>query len=188
MLATNGKVFTLEAAKLPGGRGFGDPIRLMIDLEEHAEIVEAFPYRPGLKLLMVTTDGRGFVAPADDVVANTRKGRQVLNVDMPVEALLATPAEGDHVAIIGQNRKLICFPLSEVAEMSRGKGVRLQRYKDGGVSDIRVFKLAEGLTWDDSAGRNFNRNKDELTEWLGDRAAAGRPVPKGFPRSGKFSG
>ncbi len=188
VLATNGKVFTLEAAKLPGGRGFGDPIRLMIDLEEHAEIVEAFPYRPGLKLLMVTTDGRGFVAPADDVVANTRKGRQVLNVDMPVEALLATPAEGDHVAIIGQNRKLICFPLSEVAEMSRGKGVRLQRYKDGGVSDAKTFKLADGLTWRDTSGRTWTVAQSELLEWLGHRGEAGRLPPKGFPKNNKFGG
>jgi topoisomerase-4 subunit A len=188
VLATNGKVFTLEAAKLPGGRGFGDPIRLMIDLEEHAEIVEAFPYRPGLKLLMVTTDGRGFVAPADDVVANTRKGRQVLNVDMPVEALLATPAEGDHVAIIGQNRKLNCFPLSEVAEMSRGKGVRLQRYKDGGVSDAKTFKLADGLTWRDTSGRTWTVAQGELMEWLGHRGEAGRLPPKGFPKNNKFGG
>ncbi len=188
VLASNGKVFTLEAAKLPGGRGFGDPIRLMIELEEHAEIVAAFPYRPGLKLLMVTTDGRGFVAPTDDIVANTRKGRQVLNVDMPVEALLATPAEGDHVAIIGQNRKLVCFPLSEVAEMGRGKGVRLQRYKDGGVSDAKVFKLADGLTWRDTSGRTWTVAQGELMEWLGHRGEAGRLPPKGFPKNNKFGG
>lgn len=188
VLATNGKVFTLEAAKLPGGRGFGDPIRLMIELEEHAEIIAAFPYRPGLKLLMVTTDGRGFVAPTDDIVANTRKGRQVLNVDLPVEALLATPAEGDHVAIIGQNRKLICFPLSEVAEMSRGKGVRLQRYKDGGVSDARVFTLGDGLTWRDTSNRTWTVAQGELLEWLGHRGEAGRLPPKGFPKNNRFGG
>ncbi|RYE76325.1 MAG: DNA topoisomerase IV subunit A, partial [Hyphomicrobiales bacterium] len=128
VMATNGKVFTLEASKLPGGRGFGDPIRLMIELEESAEIVAAFPYRAGLKLLVASAEGRGFVVPTDDVVANTRKGKQVLNIEAPVEAMLVVPAEGDHVAIIGQNRKLLCFPLSEVAEMGRGKGVRLQRY------------------------------------------------------------
>jgi topoisomerase-4 subunit A len=107
---------------------------------------------------------------------------------MPDETKLVVPVKGDHVAVVGENRKMLVFPLAQIPEMTRGKGVRLQRYKDGGVADIRVFKLAEGLTWDDSAGRNFNRNKDELAEWLGDRAAAGRPVPKGFPRSGKFSG
>lgn len=188
VLASNGKVFTLEASKLPGGRGFGDPIRLMIELEEAADIVSAFPYRPGLKLLMVTTDGRGFVAPSDDVVANTRKGRQVLNVSEPVKALLAVPAEGDHVAIIGENRKLLCFPLSEVAEMGRGKGVRLQRYKDGGVSDAKTFKLAEGLTWLDTSNRTWTVGAAELIEWLGHRAESGRLPPKGFAKNNRFGG
>lgn len=188
VMATNGKIFTLEASKLPGGRGFGDPVRLMIDLEESAEIVAAFPYKAGLKLLVASTEGRGFVVATDDVVANTRKGKQVLNVDMPVEAMLVTPAEGDHVAIIGQNRKLLCFPLSEVAEMSRGKGVKLQRYKDGGLSDAKVFKLAEGLTWLDSSGRTWTVAQAELTEWLGHRAEAGRLPPKGFPKNNKFGG
>lgn len=187
-MATNGKIFTLEASKLPGGRGFGDPIRLMIELEESADIVAAFPYRAGLKLLVATTEGRGFVVPSDDVVANTRKGRQVLNVDMPAEAMLVVPAEGDHVAIIGQNRKLLCFPLSEVAEMSRGKGVRLQRYKDGGLSDAKVFKLEDGLTWLDSSNRTWTVAQAELTEWLGHRAEAGRLPPKGFPKTNKFGG
>jgi topoisomerase IV subunit A len=188
VLASNGKVFTLDAAKLPGGRGFGDPIRLMIELEEHAGIVSAFPYRPGLKLLMVTTDGRGFVAPTDDIVANTRKGRQVLNVEMPVEALLAAPAEGDHVAVIGENRKLVCFPLAEVAEMARGKGVRLQRYKDGGLSDAKVFTLADGLTWRDTSGRTWTVAQSELTEWIGHRGEAGRLPPKSFPKNNRFGG
>jgi topoisomerase-4 subunit A len=189
VLASNGKVFTLDAAKLPGGRGFGDPIRLMIELEEHAGIVSAFPYRPGLKLLMVTTDGRGFVAPTDDIVANTRKGRQVLNVEMPVEALLAAPAEGDHVAVIGENRKLVCFPLAEVAEMARGKGVRLQRYKDGGqVSDAKVFVLAEGLTWRDTSGRTWTVAQKDLFGFVGHRGEAGRAPPTGFPKNNKFGG
>jgi topoisomerase-4 subunit A len=188
VMATNGKIFTLEASKLPGGRGFGDPVRLMIDLEESAEIVAAFPYKAGLKLLVASTEGRGFVVATDDVVANTRKGKQVLNVDMPIEAMLVTPAEGDHVAIIGQNRKLLCFPLSEVAEMSRGKGVKLQRYKDGGLSDAKVFKLAEGLTWLDSSGRTWTVAQAELTEWLGHRAEAGRLPPKGFPKNNRFGG
>jgi topoisomerase-4 subunit A len=188
VLASNGKVFTLDAAKLPGGRGFGDPIRLMIELEEHAGIIAAFPYRPGLKLLMATTDGRGFVAPTDDIVANTRKGRQVLNVGMPVEALLAAPAEGDHVAVIGENRKLVCFPLSEVQEMARGKGVRLQRYKDGGLSDAKVFTLADGLTWRDTSGRTWTVAQAELAEWIGHRGEAGRLPPKGFPKNNKFGG
>ncbi len=188
VLASNGKVFTLDASKLPGGRGFGDPIRLMIELEETAEIVSAFPYKPGSKLLMVTSEGRGFVAPADDVVANTRKGRQVLNVDGAHVAMLAVPADGDHVAIIGENRKLLCFPISEVAEMGRGKGVRLQRYKDGGLSDARTFNLADGLTWLDTSGRTWTVTQADLMEWLGHRAEAGRLPPKGFPKSNTFGG
>lgn len=188
VLASNGKVFTLDASKLPGGRGFGDPIRLMIELEEAAEIVSAFAYKPGSKLLMVTSEGRGFVAPADDVVANTRKGRQVLNVDGKAVAVLAVPAEGDHVAIIGENRKLLCFPISEVAEMGRGKGVRLQRYKDGGLSDARTFNLADGLTWLDTSGRTWTVTQADLLEWLGHRAEAGRLPPKGFPKSNTFGG
>lgn len=188
VMATNGKVFTLEASKLPGGRGFGDPIRLMIELEESADIVAAFPYKAGLKLLVATTEGRGFVVPTDDAVANTRKGKQVLNVQAPVEAMLAVPAEGDHVAIIGQNRKLLCFPISEVAEMGRGKGVRLQRYKDGGLSDAKVFKLEDGLTWLDTSGRTWTVAQAELLEWLGHRAEAGRLPPKGFPKNNKFGG
>jgi topoisomerase-4 subunit A len=188
VLASNGKVFTLDASKLPGGRGFGDPIRLMIELEETAEIVSAFPYKPGSKLLMVTSEGRGFVAPADDVVANTRKGRQVLNVDGAHVAVLAAPADGDHVAIIGENRKLLCFPISEVAEMGRGKGVRLQRYKDGGLSDARTFNLADGLTWLDTSGRTWTVTQADLLEWLGHRAEAGRLPPKGFPKSNTFGG
>jgi len=188
VLASNGKVFTLDASKLPGGRGFGDPLRLMIELEETAEIVSAFPYRPGTKLLMATSEGRGFVAPADDVVANTRKGRQVLNVDGTTVAMLAVPADGDHVAIIGQNRKLLCFPISEVAEMGRGKGVRLQRYKDGGLSDAKTFNLADGLTWLDTSGRTWTVTQADLLEWLGHRAEAGRLPPKGFPKSNTFGG
>ena len=188
VLASNGKVFTLDASKLPGGRGFGDPIRLMIELEEAAEIVSAFPYKPGTKLLMVSSEGRGFVAPADDVVANTRKGRQVLNVDGTHVAVLAVPADGDHVAIIGENRKLLCFPISEVAEMGRGKGVRLQRYKDGGLSDARTFNLADGLTWLDTSGRTWTVTQADLLEWLGHRAEAGRLPPKGFPKSNTFGG
>ncbi|WP_089176022.1 DNA topoisomerase IV subunit A [Bosea sp. AS-1] len=188
VLASNGKIFTLDASKLPGGRGFGDPIRLMIELEETAEIVSAFAYRPGTKLLMVTSEGRGFVAPADDVVANTRKGRQVLNVDGKTVAMLAVPADGDHVAIIGQNRKLLCFPISEVAEMGRGKGVRLQRYKDGGLSDAKTFKLEDGLTWLDTSGRTWTVPQSDLLEWLGHRAEAGRLPPKGFPKSNTFGG
>ncbi|HSX76434.1 MAG TPA: DNA gyrase C-terminal beta-propeller domain-containing protein, partial [Shinella sp.] len=166
----------------------GEPVRIMVDIEEGQDIVDLFVYRPGKTRIIASSAGYGFVVPEDDLVANTRKGKQVMNVGMPDEAKLVVPVRGDHVAVVGENRKMLVFPLAQLPEMSRGKGVRLQRYKDGGVSDLRCFAIADGLTWDDSAGRNFVRSKDELAEWLADRASAGRPVPKGFPRSGKFSG
>ena len=124
--------------------------------------------------------------PEDEVVAMTRKGKQVLNVTEPDEARVCVPADGDHVATIGENRKMLVFPLDEVNEMTRGKGVILQRFKDGGLSDVRVFKKAEGLTWLDSAGRTFTLSWSELREWVGERAQAGRVAPKGFPRSNSF--
>lgn len=186
VVATNGRFFTLEASKLPGGRGFGDPIRLMVDLEEGEDFISAFPYRAGTKLLVIGSDSRGFVVPTDDIVANTRKGKQILNLDAPAKAVVCAEAEGDHVAIIGENRKLLIFPIKQVPEMTRGKGVRLQRYKDGGVSDAKVFKLKEGLTWKDTSGRTWTVAKEDLRDWIGDRTEAGRLPPKGFPKSNKF--
>ncbi len=186
ILSSNGKVFTLDASRLPGGRGFGDPVRLMVDLDDGAEIVTAFPYKAGVKLLLASTDGRGFVAQADDVVANTRKGRQVLNVDAGQSALLCIEVAGDHVATIGQNRKLLAFPLDQMPEMGRGKGVRLQKFKDGGLSDAKTFALADGLTWLDTSGRTWTVGPEELKDWLGNRAEAGRLPPKGFPKNNRF--
>jgi topoisomerase-4 subunit A len=186
VVATNGRFFTLDASKLPGGRGFGDPIRLMVDLEEGADFIAAFPYKAGSKLLVVGSDGRGFVAPTDDITANTRKGKQILNLDAPAQAVVCTEGEGDHVAIIGENRKLLIFPVKQVPEMTRGKGVRLQRYKDGGVSDAKVFKLKEGLTWKDTASRTWTVAKEDLRDWIANRAEAGRLPPKGFPKSNRF--
>jgi topoisomerase-4 subunit A len=188
VMTTDGKVYTLEASKLPGGRGFGDPIRLMADIDPGAEIVDVWAYRPGTRMLVGTAVGRGFVAPSDDIVANTRKGRQVLVVDSDDKAAICAPADGDHVAIIGENRKLLVFPLAQVPEMGRGKGVRLQRYKDGGASDAKVFALADGLTWLDTSGRTWTVSAEELRDWLGNRAEAGRLPPKGFPKSNKFKG
>ena len=184
--ATNGRVFTLDASQLPGGRGHGEPVRLMIDLEENHDVAELFAYEPGRKLLFASTAGYGFVVPEDEVVASTRKGRQVLNVSEPDEAKVCIPVDGDQVAIIGENRKLLVFALDQVNEMSRGKGMILQRFKGGGLSDVRVFKKAEGLTWLDSAGRTFTLTWPELRDWQGVRAQAGRLAPKGFPRSNKF--
>ena len=187
VLASNGKVFTLDASKLPGGRGFGEPIRLMAEIDEGAEIVSVLLYTPGLKMLVASSDGRGFVVSQDEMISSTRKGRGVLNLDAPATATVLVPARGDHVAIIGDNRKLLIFPLADVPEMARGKGVRLQRYKDGGVSDARIFAMAEGLTWKDSAGRNFSLEKADLAEWIGARAESGRLPPKGFPKNNKFA-
>ena len=188
VLTTDGKIYTLEASKLPGGRGFGDPIRLMADIDEGAAIVDVLPYRPNTKLLIASSIGRGFVSSAEDVVANTRKGRQVLNVDAKETARLIVTVEGDHVAVIGENRKLLCFPLVQMAEMARGKGVRIQKYKDGGISDLKTFTLADGLTWRDTSGRTWTVSSADLAEWMGNRAEAGRLPPKGFPKSNRFSG
>ncbi|CAK7255539.1 MULTISPECIES: DNA topoisomerase IV subunit A [unclassified Shinella] len=188
VMTTGGKVFTLGADKLPGGRGHGEPLRIMVDMENDQDVLTAFVHDAARKVIVASQAGNGFVVAETEMVANTRKGKQVMNVGMPDEAKLVVPVRGDHVAVVGENRKMLVFPLAQLPEMSRGKGVRLQRYKDGGVSDLRCFAIADGLTWDDSAGRNFVRSKEELLEWMGDRASAGRTVPKGFPRSGKFSG
>ena len=188
IVSTGGKFFTIAANDLPGGRGHGEPIRILVDMDNDQDILTAFVFKPDEKLLLVSHMGNGFIASGSDIVATTRKGKQIMNVKLPDETKLCIPVNGDHVAIVGENRKLLIFSLSEIPEMSRGKGVRLQRYKDGGVSDINTFNLSEGLNWRDTADRTFTKQADELVEWLGARAGAGRMVPKGFPRSGKFSG
>ncbi len=183
VFATNGRFYTLDASKLPGGRGHGEPLRLSIDLEQDAELIAVFVYQGGRKLLVAAKEGRGFVVAEDDCIANTRKGKQVLGVDAQ-EACAVVPAMGDTVAVIGDNRKLLLFPLTQIPEMARGRGVRLQRYKDGGLADVKVFSLADGLTWTDTSGRTWTVN--DLTEWRGERAGAGRLPPKGFPRNNRF--
>jgi topoisomerase-4 subunit A len=187
VFATNGRFYTLDAAKLPGGRGHGEPIRLFADLEQEADVVAVFRHQGGRKFLVASTEGRGFVVPEDECLANTRKGKQVLNVAMPDEARAIAVVEGELVAAIGDNRKLLVFPLEQVPEMTRGRGVRLQRYKDGGLSDVKAFKVEEGLSWTDAAGRAFSLTLKELADWRGNRADAGRLAPKGFPRSNSFS-
>ncbi|ANL46221.1 DNA topoisomerase IV subunit A [Rhizobium phaseoli] len=188
IVTTGGKAFTLGGDKLPGGRGHGEPLRIMVDMDNDQAVLTAFVHDPARKQLIVSTAGNGFVVAEAELIANTRKGKQIMNVALPEETQLLVPVSGDHVAVVGENRKLLVFPLAQVPEMTRGKGVRLQRYKDGGISDVRCFAMSDGLVWEDSAGRTFTKNKDELAEWLGDRASAGRTVPKGFPRSGKFAG
>jgi len=186
LFATNGKFFTLEASQLPGGRGHGEPVRLMVDLEENHDFAEIFVHDPARKLLVASTGAYGFIVPEEEVVASTRKGKQVLNVSEPEEARVCVPVEGDCVATMGENRKMLVFKLDEINEMTRGKGVILQRFKDGSLSDIKCFKKSDGLSWVDSAGREFTLSWSELKEWVGERAQAGRLAPKGFPRSNKF--
>jgi topoisomerase IV subunit A len=186
-LGSNGRFYTLEAAKLPGGRGHGEPIRLFVDLEQDADLVGVFRYEGGRKLLVASTQGRGFVVAEDECLANTRKGKQVLNVSPPDRARAVALVDGELVASIGENRKMLIFPLEQVPEMGRGRGVRLQRYRDGGLSDVKTFKAGEGLSWSDAAGRAFSLTLSELADWRGNRADAGRLAPKGFPRSNKFS-
>jgi topoisomerase-4 subunit A len=186
VFATNGRFYTIEASKLPGGRGHGEPVRLFIDLEQEADLVAVFPFRGGRKFLAASATGRGFVVSEDECLANTRKGKQVLNVALPDEARAVAPVEGELVASVGENRKMVIFPLDQVPEMGRGRGVRLQRYKDGGLSDVKTFKAGDGLTWIDPAGRVFTVPMRELADWRGNRADAGRLAPKGFPKINKF--
>ncbi len=185
VFGSNGRFYTLSAANLPGGRGMGEPLRLMVDLPNEAEIVALFIHRPGGKLLVASSAGDGFLVPEDEVVAQTRAGRQVLNLRGEARACVCRRVTGDHVACVGENRKMIVFPVTELPEMTRGKGVRLQKYRDGGLSDAITFDLEKGLTWLDPAGRT--RTQSDLAEWIGKRAGSGRMAPRGFPRDNRFN-
>ncbi|MGI9425085.1 MAG: DNA topoisomerase IV subunit A [Hyphomicrobiaceae bacterium] len=186
VFATNGRFFTLGGDQLPGGRGHGEPVRLMVDIEENHDIIDIIVHVPGRKLLVASTAGYGFVVAEDEIVASTRKGKQVLNVTEPDEARVCVPADGDMIATVGENRKLLVFTLGEVNELARGKGVILQRLKGTALSDVRVFEGTSGLTWLDSAGRVYTLSLEDLEPWYGLRAQAGKIVPKGFPRSNRF--
>jgi topoisomerase-4 subunit A len=185
IFGTNGRFYTVSASNLPGGRGMGEPLRLMVDLPNDAEIVDIFAHVADRKLLVASTAGDGFVVEENDVVAQTRTGKQVLNVRGDVSALVCKPIAGDTVACVGENRKVLVFDIDELPVMGRGKGVRLQKYKDGGLSDATTFVLAEGLSWKDPAGRT--RTETDLAEWTGKRAGTGRMAPRGFPRDNKFN-
>ena len=185
VFGSNGRFYTVSASNLPGGRGMGEPLRLMVDLPNEAQIVALFIHQPDRKLLVASTAGDGFIVPENDVVAQTRSGKQVLNVRGDTQALVCRPVDGDTVATVGENRKVLIFPIEELPEMGRGKGVRLQKYKDGGLSDATTFTLADGLSWLDPAGRT--RTEVVLSEWSGKRASAGRMAPRGFPRDNKFT-
>jgi topoisomerase IV subunit A len=186
VFATNGRFYTLDGAKLPGGRGHGEPVRLFIDLEQDHDLVAVFRHQGGRKFLVASAQGRGFVVAEDECLANTRKGRQVLNVKPPDQARACAVVEGELVASIGENRKMVIFPLEQVPELGRGRGVRLQRYKDGTLSDVKTFKGNDGLTWIDSAGRTFTLSLKELAAWRGNRSDAGRVRPDRFLTNNKF--
>jgi topoisomerase-4 subunit A len=186
VFAGNGRFYTIDASKLPGGRGHGEPVRLFIDMEQDSELVSVFAFVGGRKFLIASKQGNGFVVAEDECVANTRKGKQVINVKPPDRAAAMAVVEGDVVATIGDNRKMVVFPIDQVPEMGRGRGVRLQRYKDGGLSDVVTFRTEDGLRWTDSAGRVFALSLKELGDWRGNRADAGRLAPKGFPRTNTF--
>ncbi|NRB36274.1 MAG: DNA topoisomerase IV subunit A [Rhodobacteraceae bacterium] len=193
LFASNGRFYTISAANLPGGRGMGEPLRIMIDLPNEVEIVDLFLHRPGGKLVVASNAGNGFVVAEDEVLAQTRNGRQVLNVKDDV-AKVCVPVTGDHVAVVSENGKLLVFPVDELPEMGRGKGVRLQKYNmargrqgalelDGGLSDLTTFALSEGLSWTMGGGKT---RTEDMTEWLGKRAGVGKRPPHGFPKSYRF--
>ena len=188
LVGATGRVYTLAADKLPGGRGFGEPVRLMIDLEGEAGITALFPYRAGERILFAASDGKGFIAKTEEVVGETRKGRQVVNLRSGAALRIARPiaAEDDYVAAIGENRKLVVFPLSEVPELARGQGAQLQRYRDGGLSDAITFRFEEGLSWPMGGESGRFRTETDLGPWRAARGAAGRMPPTGFPRDNRF--
>lgn len=185
LFATNGRFYTLDAQKLPGGRGHGDPIRMTVDMEGDANIVSMFVAKEGRKFLVASKDGQGFIVNENDVVANTRKGKQVLNVTAPNEAAAITTVDGDTVAVIGTNHKMVLFPIDQVPEMARGRGVRLQKYSGGSLSDVTTFVAKDGITWKDAAGREQSLSWKDLAPWRGNRADAGR-LAQGLPKSNKF--
>jgi topoisomerase IV subunit A len=185
LFATNGKFYSLEVAKLPGGRGHGEPIRMFVDMDQDAAIVSLFASKGERKFLVANSDGQGFVVKEEDCVSNTRKGKQVMNVEMPNEARAIATVTGDMVAVIGSNHKMVIFGIDQVPEMARGRGVRLQKYSSATLSDVTTFDSKVGLAWKDSAGRDQSMTMKELADWRGNRADAGR-LAHGLPKSNKF--
>ena len=184
LFATNGRAFTLKAGDLPRGRGDGQAVRLLADLTNEDDVATLFIWQAGQRYLVASSAGRGFLVKSDDLLAEKRTGKQVLNVKPGEEAILCLPADGDTLAVVGQNKKLLVFPLDQVPEMTRGAGVILQKYRDGGMGDARIFRAADGLTW--RLGEK-TRTESDLRLWLGERGQVGRMPPNGFPKSGKFS-
>jgi topoisomerase IV subunit A len=185
LFATNGKFYSLDVAKLPGGRGHGEPIRMFVDMEQDAAIVALFVNKGERRFLVASSEGQGFIVKEEDCVGTTRKGKQVLNVQMPVGAKAITTVIGDTVAVIGSNHKMVIFPIDQVPEMARGRGVRLQKYTSATLSDVTTFDSKTGLTWKDSAGREQGLSMKDLADWRGNRADAGR-IASGLPKSNRF--
>ena len=183
LFATNGRFYTLGCDRLPGGRGFGEPVRLLVELDNEHDVSALFVHEPGRVLLVASSDGRGFLIEEDGVVAQTRQGKQALNLAPGAEATVCRAAEGDQVAVLGENRKLMVFARDELPTMTRGRGVILQRYKEAGLADAKIFDLKAGLTWRTGSGV---RSETDLRAWIGKRGAAGRLAPKGFPKSNRF--
>ena len=188
LFASNGRTYTLSGDKLPSARGFGDPVRLFIDLEAEVEIVQLLVLTPEMKLLLASSDGRGFIAAGESTLAETRKGKQLVNLRSRSTLAIARPIPdaADTVAVVGENRKMVVFPLSELPELGRGQGVMLQRYRDGGLSDAIAFRLEDGLSWTLGGGSGRTRTETDLAPWRAARGAAGRMPPIGFPRSNRF--
>ncbi|MBN9319929.1 MAG: DNA topoisomerase IV subunit A, partial [Caulobacterales bacterium] len=180
IFASDGRFFTVGCDRLPGARGHGEPLRLMIELDDRVKIIDVFPYKAGAKRMIASKEGYGFVLPEEEALANRKAGKQVLNG----EALVSLPVTGDQVAVIGDNGKLLIFPLADLPEMPRGKGVKLQSYKEGGLRDASIFAAADGMTSIDASGRT--RAWPEWKDWVGRRAASGRLAPKGFPATKRF--
>jgi topoisomerase-4 subunit A len=188
LFASNGRVYTLAGDKLPSARGFGEPVRLFIDLEAEVDIVQLLVVRADMKLLLASSDGRGFVATGESTLAETRKGKQLVNLrpGASVAVIRIIPDDADAVAVVGENRKMVIFPLSELPELVRGLGVMLQRYRDGGLSDAIAFRLDDGLSWALGGESGRTRTETDLSPWRAARGAAGRMPPIGFPRSNRF--
>ncbi len=189
LFASDGRVYTLAGDKLPSARGFGEPVRLFVDLDAEVDIVQLLVVRPDLRLLIAASDGKGFVARAEAVLAETRKGKQLVNLRGSARVAVVRPIEDadDFVAVVGDNRKLLIFPLAELPELARGQGVTLQRYRDGGLSDARTIALAAGLSWALGGESGRTRTETDLAPWRAARGTAGRLPPTGFPRSNRFS-
>jgi topoisomerase-4 subunit A len=188
LFASNGRVYTLASDKLPSARGFGEPVRLFIDLEAEVDIVQLLVLRPEMKLLIASSDGRGFIAGGEAILAETRKGKQLVNLrpKATVAVVRPSPEGADAVAVVGENRKMVVFPLSELPELGRGQGVMLQRYRDGGLSDAIAFRLDDGLSWVLGGESGRVRTETDLSPWRAARGAAGRMPPIGFPRTNRF--